>query len=372
MNDLHVCFVAPAIYPMLAGSTNIPFAGGAEAQQTVVARALARTGMRVSVVCYGPGEAAIERAGSIELHLVPRPTGGIKGLRFIHPRLTAIGRTVRKLMPDVVYNRAAGAQLGGLAIAIAGTRSRLIFAAASDADFGTGLHSTLRWPDAQLFRFGARRAHAVFVQNIKQQAMLRTTFNREGLIVPNTYEEAGCRPAAFAGPVLWVGSIKPLKSPERFLELARRTPTRRFVMVGGPGNAQDAQRYLEGMEAAASAIPNLELKGFVPFEDVGRLFDGASVLVNTSDEEGFPNTFLQAWIRGMPTLSFVKPEVTAGQTGTIACSDLADMAERLDGLTGSEDLWRQAAVECREHFDRTHSMAGALRLYRNAFEQVLG
>jgi glycosyltransferase involved in cell wall biosynthesis len=327
--------------------------------------------MRVSVVCYGPGEAAIERVGGIELHLVPRPTGGVKGLRFIHPRLTAIGRTVRKLAPDLVYNRTAGAYLGGLAIAVAGTRSRLIFAAASDRDFGTGVHSKLHWPDAPLFRFGARRAHAVLVQNIKQQALLRTTFNREGLIVPNAYEEAECRPGAFAGPVLWAGSIKPLKSPERFLELARRTPNRRFVMVGGPGNAPDAQRYLEGIEAAAAVIPNLELKGFVPFENVGRFFDGASVLVNTSDEEGFPNTFLQAWIRGIPSLSFVKPEVSPGQTGTIACSDLADMVERLQGLTDSEDFWRQAQVASLEHFDRTHSMDGALRLYRKVFEQVL-
>lgn len=370
MAGLHVCFVAPSIYPVLARGGDLKFAGGAEVQQAVVAKALAREGMRVSVVCYSPKGRAIEHVEGVEVHTLPHPSGGIKGLRFIHPRLTAVGGIVRKLAPDVVYNRAAGAYLGGLAVALLGTRSRLIYAAASDNDFVRGPAGNVLGRDAPLFRLGIRCAHAVLVQNAVQRQSLRDCFGREGEVVANTYEEPESRPGAHDGPVLWIGSVKPLKSPEKFIELARRLPAKRFVMVGGPGNAADARPYFQAIQRAASLLPNLEFEGFVPFEHVGQCFDGASVLVNTSQNEGFPNTFLQAWIRGIPSLSFVRPEVEPGRTGTIACTDIDDMAVRLKALVSDEPAWRLAQVACRERFNHDHTMAGALRAYRRVFELV--
>lgn len=371
MSGPHICFVAPSIYPVLVGDTGIRTAGGAEVQQAIVIKALVRDGMRVSVICYSPGGSAVERVAGIELHTLPRPTGGVKGIRFIHPRLTAVARVVRRLEPDLVYNRAASAYVGGLAVGLMGTRSRLIYAAANDHDFLAGRHGLTLWPDTPIFRFGVRRAHMVLVQNARQLDLLRQSFGRQGQIIANAYEEPACASGSHDGRVLWVGTVKPSKSPERFIELARRIPTKQFVMVGGPGAAADAQQYYQSIERAASEVPNLEFRGFVPFESVGRHFDGSAVLVNTSDLEGFPNTFLQAWIRGIPTLSFVKPEATPGQTGTIACADLADMAERLKGLTASEGLWRQARAASLQHFERSHSIDRVLPLYRKVFEQVL-
>ena len=46
----HVCFVAMNIYPTLTGATNIAITGGAEVQQTILARALVADGFRVSVL----------------------------------------------------------------------------------------------------------------------------------------------------------------------------------------------------------------------------------------------------------------------------------------------------------------------------------
>jgi hypothetical protein len=67
----------------------------------------------------------------------------------------------------------------------------------------------------------------------------------------------------------------------------------------------------------------------VPYAEVGTHFDGAALVLNTSDYEGLPNTFMQAWLRGIPTLSFVRPESAPGCSGTIACDGLDDMAAHI-------------------------------------------
>jgi glycosyltransferase involved in cell wall biosynthesis len=59
---------------------------------------------------------------------------------------------------------------------------------------------------------------------------------------------------------------------------------------------------------AAKDLPNLEVLGFLPLQEVEKHFDRASVFVSTSEAEGFPNVFLQAMRRGIPIVSFVDPD----------------------------------------------------------------
>jgi glycosyltransferase involved in cell wall biosynthesis len=126
--------------------------------------------------------------------------------------------------------------------------------------------------------------------------------------------------------VTWIANLKPLKNPGAFVRLARRFQSRndvRFVMVGD-GNSHDAA-WTEGLLAEIAATPNLEYRGALSQADVNALLEHTDLLVNTSDYEGFSNTFIQAWMRRVPVVSLrVDPDRLLSRGG-------------LGAVTGTED-----------------------------------
>lgn len=367
----HVCFVAMNIYPTLTGATNIETAGGGEVQQTILARAFVADGYRVSVLTANHGQPEVVECDGIHIHSVPDPgSRGIKGLRLIHPHMTDVVGKLRSIDPDIVYFRVAGFRAAAAAWYARSVRRPFVYACASDLELIGKEPKT--WRDAFLFRLGLRAADAVLVQNVRQQVLLKETLGKRGVLIPNCFVDSAAGSGASDGHVLWVGSITPLKSPHTFIELARRHPSKAFRMVGGAyRGSPEGVAYYEQVRELAATVPNLEFVGFVPFRDVGQHFDHASVLVNTSPTEGFPNTFLQAWIRGVPTLSFVRPEVVPGESGTIACADLEDMSEQLVRLTDVQQAWSEESKACKAHFEAVHGVRAALDAYRDFFDQVL-
>ncbi len=92
------------------------------------------------------------------------------------------------------------------------------------------------------------------------------------------------------------------------------------------------------MTEAAKSIPNLTCPGAVPYTDVGTMFSRAKIFLNTSQIEGFPNTFLQAWVRGVPVVAFFDPDslIKQRQLGHTA-TDLEDMVHAIIRLLADHD-----------------------------------
>ncbi|WP_144290145.1 glycosyltransferase family 4 protein [Ideonella sp. A 288] len=368
MTRPHVCFVAPGSYPSLVPGTGAGIAGGAEIQQAMLMRLLVADGFRVSLLSQDFGQPERCVAQGVEVYRLPEHRGRwVKGLRWLVPRLTDVVARLNALKPDSVYVRTATGYLLPAAWYARRRGCRLVYAAASDLDFRPGRNPLLTRRDDALFRLSLRWVDTFVLQNRAQAEWLRGTQGREGVVIPNLHVEPGAGQGALDGPILWVGSIAAIKRPEALIDLAARLPQRRFVMIGGLGSAPDAQAFHDRIAQAAAALPNLRFIGFVPPAEIGRWFDGAALLVNTSSAEGFPNTFLQAWVRGVPSLSFVQPEVGEGGSSTVACTDLADMAARIDGLLSDPEAWQRQGEACRAALARHHAPQAVLPRYRRVF-----
>jgi glycosyltransferase involved in cell wall biosynthesis len=367
----HICFVAMSIYPTLVGDTAHEVAGGGEVQQSVLAHALRADGYRVSVLTADHGQGAEVHHRGIRIHAVPAAgERGLPGLRILHPHLSDVFKALRRINPDILYFCVCGFRAAAVAAYARLYGKRFIYQCGSDREFLKPVPG-MPYRDYLLFQWALRGAHAILVQNITQMQQLAAHHGRAGWLVPTLYEESDLPVAQPGGPVLWVGTFKPIKRPELFIELARQCPEQRFVMVGGPDHPNDpGQHFFNSMRELARSAPNLSFQGFVPFAQVGEHFNRASLLVNTSDSEGFPNTFMQAWARGIPSMSFVRPQTHPGRTGTLACDSLAEMRDRIAQFSADPALWLQASQQCLEHFDQTHSKAAVLPRYRQIFETV--
>jgi glycosyltransferase involved in cell wall biosynthesis len=265
---------------------------------------------------------------------------------------------------DVYYQSPAGANTGitGWFCRMAG--KHFIFRVASDSDCEKE-HSRLRFGrDRMLYDFGLKRADLVAAQTEFQARLLREHHELESPVVNMMVEPPQRResPAHKDIDVLWVSNLRALKRPELALELARQLPDIRFTMAGGP--MPGGQTYFDDVAAAAARLPNVQMLGAVKYTDTGALFDRTRVFLNTSSIEGFPNTFLQAWIRGVPVVSFFDPDgmVHRLQLGRIATS-LDDMREALRGLIDVDVYRETVGRRAREFASREYTSSVAARYF---------
>lgn len=360
----HVCFVAPTTWPVLSRDPSIRVIGGAEVQQSMLAPGLVRRGFRVSMICLDYGQPDRAVVDGVTVYRIHRPDAGLPVMRFVHPRLTSMWNALRRIDADIYYQRTAAIDTALVAHFCRRHGRRSIYAGASDVDFVPGEEEIRFSRDRRIFRWGVRRVDDVVLQNEAQRATLARNYGRDGVLIPSCFEPPPGARADRSGYVLWAATMRPSKRPEMLLEIARRLPRHRFVLIGGPDEGRRAEEYMRSVAEAAARLPNVEVKGFIPFAEADRWFNGARLLVNTSLYEGFPNTFLQAWSRGVPTVAFVDTgSLHEGAPVYDVARDVSDMSARIERLMRDDILWHEASRRAAEHFRDRHSIDAVLDRY---------
>lgn len=364
---MKICLVGLNALPALSQAHQHHHVGGAEVQLAQLARALTQLGHDVRLVVgdYGQSDGAVYEG--VKTLKTFKPSAGLPGVRFLYPRWTSLWAAMTRADADVYYYSCAGMTLGLLAMYCGLHGRRLVFRAASDSDCDPRTLLIKYRRDRWLYEFGLRHTDAVLVQSVTQQDAMRRNFGVAGTIVRGLVERpssgAKCQPKDI--DVLWVGSLRQLKRPERFLELAKALPEFRFHMVGGsfPGEESLYKR----VEVDARMIANLTFHGKVPYLEIGHLFDRTRLLANTSEVEGFPNTFLQSWVRGVPVVTMFDPDhIVASEGLGSAHGTVAEMGRGIDSLLRSSDALERTSAMALAFMAKGRGQAEALAPYLHA------
>ena len=366
---MKICLVGLDNLPVLAPEFRALGMGGETVQQTLLGRALARRGHDVSMVVADQGQADGARWHSIRAFKAFRPNAGIPVLRFIHPRWTGMWSALKRADADLYYTSCAGMQVGLIALFCWRHRRRFVFRAASDTDCDRSRLLLQYARDRWLYEQGLLRADAILVQSVSQQRNLAQSYGLQSRVA-GMLVEAPSPTVERDIEVLWVSNIQHVKRPDRLLELSESLPHVKFHMVGGSMPGQ--QSIYQKIKLAAATRPNVIFHDRLSYWDTNALYDRARVLVNTSDVEGFPNSYLQAWIRGVPVVTLLDPDSVIQREGLGA---VARSSAELAGLVQSflsDGAARQAAAErCRRFMDREFGEDKILSVYLETFQTAL-
>lgn len=104
-----------------------------------------------------------------------------------------------------------------------------------------------------------------------------------------------------ARQIIWVANFRVNKHPEIFINLAKEEKFQdiEFIMIGKNPKNSWTEHILKSIED----VPNLTFYGEKDLEFVNNCIAQSLILINTSDYEGFPNTYIQAWMRAVPVIS---------------------------------------------------------------------
>jgi glycosyltransferase involved in cell wall biosynthesis len=368
-----LCFVGLANLPLLTREYGGLGVGGAELQQTLLARALVRRGLDVSMVVADLGQSDGAVWDGIKTYKAYRPRAGLPVLRFLHPRWTGLWAALKRANADIYYTSGAGAVTGQVALFARWHARKTVVRIASNSDCDPHALLIRYWRDKQLYRYGLQRADRVLAQTQEQQHDLLHNYGRDSRVVGSLTETHGRSPSFDARDlgVLWVGNLRPLKRPELLFETARRLPHLQFTMVGGrmPGHDE----LYESVRQQAQATANVRFLGSLPYHETGALYERARVFVGTSEIEGFPNTYLQAWGRGTPVVAFLDPEQLIARNGLgNAVADVEEMTAAIATLATEPVAWEAASERCRRHMESRFSESRMVDPYVAALAELSG
>lgn len=230
-------------------------------------------------------------------------------------------------------------------------RTKLIFLSASDTDFLLGKElvsgSSL---NVCMYRKSIYYIDYFVTQNLFQSQKLKQNYGRDSLIIPNIWFCSHEIPNDVKRyDAVWVANFRRLKRAEWFLNLAEKMPSCRFAIVGGSTSSEII--YFEEMKLKAELLANTTFFGAKPFYEVNEIIGQSKLLVCSSEFEGFPNTFLQAWAADVPVVSTVDPSGVI-QKYNLGCyiTDESELQWSVSSLLQNEDLYKTCQKDINSYF----------------------
>jgi glycosyltransferase involved in cell wall biosynthesis len=343
--------------------------GGEQVQQSLLADALIRRGFQVSMVCIDDGQPSPMEINGATVYASYREHGGLPILRYVYPRWIKLWSALRRADADVYYTSCAGMQVGLLALFCRQYRRKFIYRIAHDNDCDPGRLLIRLRRDMWLYEYGLRHADGILAQSLQQQDALRRNYGLSSevarMLVGKPLRRIPYKDRDI--DVLWVNNIRQFKRPDLALDLAARAPDVSVHIVGGP-NEPD---LYDQIRHRADSLPNVTFHGAVSYHDVGPFYDRAKLFINTSDIEGFPNSYLQSWIRGTPVIAFFDPDkILERERLGQAVKTLSEMEVAVRLHLSDDTLLHSAGQRCIDYMTQTFSEDRVLEPYLDCIDRL--
>ena len=368
---LKICILSEYAYSLIAGEGST--FGGAELQMTLLAKELIKRSYDVSFVTF---EKSSRIAETIEGMKVFNPFKiENSGHKYLFPQnVYKLFKILNKINADVYIMKGRAPLSSMIAFFVNIKNAVFLQLASSDKHINEYIKIKGLKDFKKLFnRFGIKYSDYIICQTYHQKNLLKQTIGKEGKVIKNLYLSPKIEYSpntASTLKVLWVGRIVPEKRAELFLKLAKNIPDYKFVMIGGPSVANP--EYYNKIKKEANKIDNIEFKGFVPHDKISKYYNESILLINTSPNEGFPNSFLEAWGYKIPvvTLGFDPDGIICKLELGFHSKDFEEFVKNTYKLLKNKNLRVKMGNNGRKYVEEEHSINHIIGQYEQIFDEI--
>lgn len=275
-----------------------------------------------------------------------------------------------KIRPDIIYQRVGCAYTGIAAHYSKNNKCNMVWHIAHDRnllpfEFRLSRDIPVRLLEQKALEYGILNASYIVAQTEWQKEQVAKRYGRTATVIPN-FHPMPKEIIKKEDPVkvVWAANFKSWKRPELFIRLAhdmRNVENTEFIMIGQPYPDREKQNILV---AKMSELGNLRYLGSCDQDRVNEVLAMSHIFVNTSQYEGFANTFIQAWMRRVPVVSLaVNPDGIFNSNNVgILSGTYEKMLEDVNTLIQDSELRSLIGHEAQEYAFEHHSEKGVEKL----------
>jgi glycosyltransferase involved in cell wall biosynthesis len=355
--------------------------GGGELQIALLAKVLAKSGHEVVIIDLMTDKDYITEDG-IKVVQIKGYHGGIRLFRFFTQRIPKLYENLKAQKADVYYSQIRDFRHILSLWAARKTKGIFVIQLASDLD-ALGLRKRLKHDYLThfdglywflnillielIFPLVVRKADMVLVQHEGQKQVLAKK-GIKSIIFNNLIElnEIPNGPDPVRTDFSYVGALDKRKGFAEFHELAKRTPSSTFKVVGSPRD-NTGYKYFEKLKS----FKNVTLFGSLSHTETMKQIYNSKALISTSPMEGFPNIFIEAWACGLPvlSLSFDPGGVMKKENlGTVADGEIDKLISAMDSVENTEEFAKRA----KDYVENNHIVNEAkVKEINDLFDKLL-
>lgn len=336
--------------------------GGWAVQLSIWLRALEDAGHETALLTWKGALAHVGSGQQIKLIETYDPARGVRVAKYFYsyiPKLLAAARAYR---PDVMIQGVCGVHTAMMAFVAGQLGIPFVHRVVNDKDVDERCKIGLRSYEWLAYSWARNRAAAFLCQNEYQREKLAALYPGKPIhVVHNAVVVAEDAPAPLPRAqrryVAWLGVFRYGKNLPLLFRIAREHPTVEFRVAGMPDRVVD-QSTLDAVNGLRH-LPNVEMVGYVRRADVQQFLSEATILLCTSDFEGFSNVFLEAFTTGTPVMTRrqVDPDsIIARHTLGASAEDESALSRSVKAFWDMEaNEYNSLARRCQTYVRTNHS-----------------
>ncbi|MFA6587811.1 MAG: glycosyltransferase family 4 protein [Patescibacteria group bacterium] len=369
-----ICFISTFAYPLFNKSSKI-IHGGAEIDLFFIAEELANhENFEVFFVTADFGQPNPEKFNKIVVYSSWKVnlTGCLKYLYSFFGLFKFI-KALKSTKSEIFVQEAAGIETLIVSLFCRLTKKKFVYRVSSTVECDgkiIQLHPFM----GRLFLLGLRLADAIVTEDQEEVDLLKQKYNLKAQAIYDTTPLPNIKlliPVEQRRHIIWVGRLVKIKRPDIFLDLVTNLPYEKFIIIAATVDSND--EYTKKIIVQAKTLKNTVLIPGLKYYELDEFYRYSKLLINTSDFEGYPNTFIEAGKYGVPIITLnVDPDklLSLNNFGECARGNINILIDTVSTWLKNIKKREVAGQAFREYVEKTNDIHKNIQDYISLFDRL--